>query len=409
MASIGWAHADRVGELNAEGVKLFQAGEYQRALGKFQKALELEPGAPEIRGNIGKSYTAIAVKMIEAARGSGERRIYRRALENIELALMYWKGDEDTVHAQAICHFRLGQLESAQRSLELAVKRYPRSHRAWRLLGVVRERRQDVAGALDAFRAYLKLKPSDGVERRVRRLEYDQRAVAEFRVLRSTRFEIYYPTAVAKETAEQLQRTLREVAAELERRWTVKAPRKAVVICYPPGEFAEGTGLHGEVGGAFDGRIRIAFPAELAEGGLELVQVARHEAVHLYLRALEDPAPRWVDEGLAQYIDGDPRKEWEPLMEKLVREAPHLGIEDHESRYREDEPDTWAPLYVHAFFFLRHLGATHKDFRIDMWVREVVRGKSWRDAFASVFGDTPDEVDKRWRRESLKMRASPRR
>ncbi len=385
--------------LNDDGVRLFELGKYQEALARFRQALELSPASPEIRTNLGKAHAAIGITMLdEGMKAGGGRPVHRRALEQLQLAFVHWEGDADAWHAAGYCHLELRENESACKALSEAVARDPKAFRSWRLLGVA----QELANRLDdAERAYLRaltLRAGDAdLEQRLHRLRCDREALRSYRVMTTDRSRIHYPETLVADRVLEVKSCLEAVCTEMERRWALRIPLPIVVICYPPGEFAARTGLAKEVGGAFDGKIRVAFPADLAAGGLGLEQVVRHEAVHLLLRATGAAPPRWIDEGLAQLFDGDPREDWHARWNELRAAEPRVGILERQARFREDDPTTWVPLYLHSFFLFRHLRARGEEFRLDLLVREVGRGRSWEEAIRTVYSSTIEELDRHWR------------
>lgn len=408
LAALDLTHADdtnarRAAELNEAGVGNFTAGRYSLALANFEEALRLDPKAPEIRANLGKAYAAVGAGVLEEAhRRGGSEAEFRLALDHFAKAFLHWPGDADLFHAAGICHLELRELEAAERSFERAVALKEDAVRSWRLLGVVRDRRGATREALTAFERALALVPADpDLGHRVQRLRYDLEAVTSYRERRSTRFRILAPPTLSIEATALIERALEEVCELLEKRWGLTAAREVVVICYPPGEFSRRTGLHEEVGGAFDGRIRIACPSEIESGGLELAQVARHEAVHLCLHRLPIRPPRWLDEGLAQLLDGGSRQPKMADFEQLVRRQPDIGIVDRDRAFRADDPGTWAALYLHGYFFLKHLEQERGAFRLDMVVREVVAGTSWNESFERVHGESVESLDRKWRQALL--------
>lgn len=400
----GAGAASDAAALNDEGVKLFSEGKHAEALRCFERALQCDPGSREIRTNIGKTHAAIGVTILnDAARIGGVRPAAARAQEPLRLALLHWDGDSDTWHALGYCHLELREIDPACRALERAVDFEGAGYRSWRLLGVAHELAGRLADGERAYERALALKPADSeVAIRLHRLRSDREALASYQVLRSDRCRIHYPESVRADLVLRVRDTLEAICAEMERRWTFRVPGPVVVICYPPGAFSEMTGLAREVGGAFDGKIRVAFPEELPAGGLDLTQVVRHEAIHMMLRALGEAPPRWLDEGLAQILDGDARADWQARWDALRAAEPQVGIWEREARFRDDDPATWVPLYLHAFFFLRHLRDNGQEFRIDMMAREVARGRSWDEAFRGVYSEGADAIDRRFREEAAR-------
>ena len=392
----------KASELNSRGVKKFEQEKYSEALSLFQKALRLDPKAKTIRTNVGHCHKAIGIQLIEGAESTRQSREYRAALGHIEQSLLYWEGDAETFHVAGYCHLRLKQPKQAMLALKKAVKKDPERFRSWRMLAVAREQLDQLPEALAALDKALALRPGEtSLRLRRKRIRFDHEALSSYRRLESERFRVLYPKVVSIRVAERVRDALHDTAVELERRWGMPAPKNVTAICYPPGEFSARTGLHEEVGGAFDGRIRLSFPEDLEAGGLGLGQVVRHEVVHLFLHSLPQLPPRWIDEGLAQLIDGDPRKNWEPRFQSLLKEDSKTTLPERELRYREDMPTTWGALYIHAFFFFQHLEDRYKSFRLDMLVQQVRAGKSWEKSFEGVFGKSAEELDRSWRRALL--------
>ncbi|MCI0652491.1 MAG: tetratricopeptide repeat protein [Planctomycetes bacterium] len=395
--------------LNDEGVRLFEAGEFEQALDRFERAAQIDSKAPEIRANLGKARAALAIlELKEHAENGGGRRPVERALEHLQRALLDWKGDADTHLALGYCRLMLGDYDGARRAFEESLALEPKGVRAARLLGVALERLGRIREAEQALARALELAGTDAdVERRLRRLRFDREALEHYRVLASEHFRVHYAPDLSTRDVEAILSELERFTVDLERRWAVAAPAPIAVICYPPGEFAERTGLHSVVGGAFDGKIRIPFPKDLEEGGLALAEVARHEAAHMMLRSAGDPPPRWIDEGIAQVLDGQNRADWGERWRELMASEPEVGIETRDARYRDEDPATWGALYLHAYFLFRHLRAAASDFRLDMLVREAARGNGWEQAFTRVYGSPAADLDRAWRAASMTGTSDP--
>lgn len=399
IGSVGAEDPRRAATYNEAGIAAFEAGDYAKAVREFQRALELRPSSADIRTNLGKAHAAAGVVLLEsAASGRGGTAESRRALEQLNLALVYWRGDVDTHHARGWCHLHLREYAAAAEALRKATELDSDSFKSWHLLGVVHEREHRLEKAVEVFERAHALRPGDArLGIRLRRLRCDIEAERDYTALDGKGFRLLYPPSLDRERAKEIHSTLVATADEFSRRWGKKPPPKVTAICYPPGEFSARTGLHEEVGGAFDGRIRLAFPEELESGGLGIDQVVKHETIHLMLHQLGDPPPRWLDEGLAQYLDGESRSGWAGQWRRLVRKAPNVGIEDRARQFEQERSETWSVLYLHSFFFVQHLVERGGEFRLDMMVREVGGGKTWAAAFESVYGKTVAEMDRDYR------------
>jgi hypothetical protein len=119
--------------------------------------------------------------------------------------------------------------------------------------------------------------------------------------------------------------------------------------------------------------------------------------VHLYLHRLPGPLPRWLDEGIAQLLDGGDRRDWLERFRTAGGLAAEVGLARRERALDRNDPEAWAGLYLHSFLFLEHLVERHGVFRLDLMVRRLARGKGVEATFAEVYGESPAELDRRWR------------
>ena len=116
--------------------------------------------------------------------------------------------------------------------------------------------------------------------------------------------------------------------AHLSRLYRFRPPGKLNLIVYPTREFHQATGAPHDVGGLFDGKVRL--PARGVDGiTAELERVLMHEQVHAFLYHLtHGAAPRWLHEGLAQYDSGDRVRASDlRTLAQRYRNTPDLGRE----------------------------------------------------------------------------------
>ncbi|MFN0059231.1 MAG: tetratricopeptide repeat protein [Planctomycetota bacterium] len=418
IALVGWnvgvadGREDRVAKLNAQGIARFEQGQFVEAQELFRQALAIEPTATEIRTNLGKTFAALGAQILAEAATTGSATGSRKALESLQQALLYWQGDAETFHAIGWCHLHLVEFDAARRALERAIAFVDSEAKSWRLLSSTLERLNNLDGAIDICKRGLARFVGDQyLADRLHRLLLDQRALREFLSVEVGHFRLFHPPELPRERAVALLHTLTNVTEDLARRWAVKVPPGKTVICYPPGEFNSRTGLHEEVAGAYDGRIRIAFPTELEAGGLKTEQVIRHEAVHLMLHLRGELPPRWLDEGLAQNWDGESRADWEAKWTDLLKQSPGVSLEARERSLgtnRNESARQLAALYLHSYFFVRHLLAIGGEYRMDMVIREVGRGVGWEAALKSVYGKSSGDLEADWRASEIKKLSEPR-
>lgn len=85
------------------------------------------------------------------------------------------------------------------------------------------------------------------------------------------------------------------------------------VLIYDPATFARLMDMPEWVAGVYDGRVRI--PLDDLYENSQLSDTVRHELVHAFVDRLSTRCPAWLNEGLAQWVEG----------EDLARAAARLG------------------------------------------------------------------------------------
>lgn len=70
------------GSKNADGVQLYQQGEYQSAIEKFQQAANANPNDPDAAYNLGRVYHRLAVVNNDSASAARAEQFYRIAIDH---------------------------------------------------------------------------------------------------------------------------------------------------------------------------------------------------------------------------------------------------------------------------------------------------------------------------------------
>lgn len=169
---------------NIEGVSLYQQGQHQAALQKFQEAVRQDPTNADAYYNLAAVTHELGYRQQNAPMLEQAERLYRRCLENdpehvdchrglavllvrrerSQEAFSLLEGWARQQPAQANPHVEIarlyeefGELELATQHLQEAVALDVENARAWRALGAVRERTGNTAQALADYQRSLKL------------------------------------------------------------------------------------------------------------------------------------------------------------------------------------------------------------------------------------------------------------
>ena len=278
-----------------------------------------------------------------------------------------------------------GDPRGARQVVETALAAFPTDSQLIELQAELLYRDNRLADALQRYREALAARGDD--PRLARKIEKIQREAATERdYLRadSQHFVLRYDgerdERLGRLLLDALEEDLEELGQEVES-W----PTEPIsVILYTRKQFHETTRTGPEVAGLFDGKIR------LPVGGLSAVtpglrRVARHELAHALLHHRgKGRVPRWLQEGLAQWL--------EPRALSTVRPALALAVE----RGRAVGIDPFS--YPTALAFTAFLDQRYSRTRLLWLIDLLAEGRSENDAFLEALGASREELIAEWRR-----------
>ncbi|MEO5657873.1 MAG: peptidase MA family metallohydrolase [Nitrospiria bacterium] len=123
-----------------------------------------------------------------------------------------------------------------------------------------------------------------------------------------------------------------------------------------------------------------------------------HELTHLVLGARfgNQPAPRWLHEGVAMYEAGEwrPQHEWALVRAVLGRGVPPL---DELTRFLGRTEADAATAYLLSEALIGHMIATYGRPAFADFVARLAEGNTFEDALISVFGVSESRFEARWR------------
>ena len=164
--------------------------------------------------------------------------------------------------------------------------------------------------------------------------------------------------------------------------------RKLEVVVYSDPRFSNGAGIElpNWVEAAYDGKLRL--PAELVFDEARRASVVRHETAHAFVHLMAgDAVPLWMDEGIAQHLEGRPMPEcwsrsWDfPPLDRL--KSPFVG---------ESDPMRAFVLYASSLALVEHLVALKEWSSVRAYLNEIRQGKPEEVAFAEAFELTADKA-----------------
>jgi tetratricopeptide (TPR) repeat protein len=291
-AAVSTAHA-----LREEGVRLYAAGQFPAACERFDRAAEHESASTARRRDLAGCFEGWAWQAMREGRAEEAMLLFRRGLRATPDA-------PDLLTGLGVAAIHAGRAGEAVEPLERAVSADPRVP-ARLLLARLYDQRDEAAQALAHLRAVVTAEPEhEGARRLFDKIERERQAESGFRRMTTPHFVIKYRGSREAEARRVLPRLLEAAYERVGTQLGYRPLDRVTVVLYEDAEFRHVAGVHPWVSGLFDGKIRLPLgPALPPAPTLErlLVHEYAHAAVHDLSRGR---APRWLQEGLAQVLEG---------------------------------------------------------------------------------------------------------
>lgn len=340
-------------------------------------------GSPELAALLSEGSGAIVRKDFDT---SASR--FREALQK----------DPTLVRAQvgyALSEIALGNDAAARPVVLDGVARNPGSADLRELLGDLEDRDEHVQDAVASWRRAFELAPNDRLRDKILRGERELAAGRDYAFSPAAHFNLRYSGTQSPEVASEIVAYLETRYQELATLFHHAPSQPITVLLYPGQDFRDVTQVGEEVLGVYDGKIRVPLggATRLDESGK---RVLAHELTHAFVHSkTRGNCPRWLHEGLAQYVEGRPRSRTDL---RYVR-----------ARLATETPERWESggfSYAAALSLTDFLAAERGfDLLVEVLDR-LSRGAGIDAALVAVYGDDYVGVCRRWA-ETLGRESAP--
>lgn len=231
-------------------------------------------------------------------------RQYDAAVSRFREALGYDPKDAGAQLGLAAAYFRQDQDIFARSTLERALLDHPDHPGLHALLGDVYNSEERTEEALQEWRKSYALKSDPSLKEKIDKLVRERSIDGDYRLAEGAHFTLKYDgERGGADLGGQILEYLESQFRALEVRFNHYPLQPIVVIVYPQKQFYEATQAGAEIGGLYDGKIRVPIGG-LKQINAEARRVLLHELAHAFIAGKSrGTAPRWLHEGLAQFIE----------------------------------------------------------------------------------------------------------
>jgi hypothetical protein len=141
----------------------------------------------------------------------------------------------------------------------------------------------------------------------------------------------------------------------------------------------------------------------------DLDKTIAHELSHLVVgkaveSPLSSPLPRWLDEGLAMYAEGELPAKNALALEEALREGKLISVRSLSGYV--GEPEKVDLFYAEAYSLVEFLLKEYGKEKMREFLAEFAKGSPQEEALSKIYGLTIDELDAKWR-NYLKQKSTP--
>lgn len=324
---------------------------------------------------------------------------YQAAQGAFEEALRYNDADGTAHLGLGIALFQLRDDAHAERELNRAAELNPGEATAYQFLGELYYRKDDLEAAASYWEKAVALNPNNtAVRARLDRIKREHKTEKDFNRDVTSHFLIKYEGREKIEAGRIVLRILEDAYGEIGRALSFYPDHEIQVILYSGQQFQEVTDAPGWSGAVFDGKIRLPI------GGIEqetpgLRRVLYHEYAHAAVRAITPRCPTWLNEGLAQYLEGRELTSHQQSALRKIAEAGTLPRLAHlEGSFMGLGAGQAGYAYLFSLSSVRHMIDTYGMYRVKSLLQELATGADTNKALSNSIMLSYDEFERGWKR-----------
>lgn len=320
------------------------------------------------------------------------------ALGLFEDALRYHETGAEAHLGIGIVYFHRHDDAASERELLRTVELDRANKTAYQYLGELYYRKDDLEAALSSWDKALELQPDDEqLKAKIAKIRKEHGAERDFNRDATSHFSIKYEGRERAETGRIVLKILEDAYSEIGRALSFYPDRDISVILYSNDQFRDVTDAPGWSGGIYDGKIRIPI------GGIEqetpgLRRMLYHEYTHAVVRAITPRCPTWLNEGLAQYLEGRDLAAHQHTIKQLARSGSLPSLASLEGSFLGLGDKQASQAYMISLSAVRHIANAFGLYRIRMILDEMASGADGQHAIGRGLALSYEEFELGWRR-----------
>jgi tetratricopeptide (TPR) repeat protein len=312
--------------------------------------LEVEARSGSKQANFNAALAHHAASTFELAHGDMEH-----ALSDERTALIFAPEEPALLMNVAYVHLRRSEYKQSLDYLERAKRVAPDNPDVLKLEGWAYFGMNKMDQAAAEWKKALSLRPDTEVQAALDKAQRDKQEEENYKENESSHFTLRYSGAAAPALARDVLRTLEMHFSAIESELSFSPPDSIGVVLYTQEAFADITRAPGWVGALNDGRIRV--PVQGLTGvDSELSRVLKHELTHSFIQQkTHGHAPTWIQEGLAQWMEGKRSGENAPTLVQIYGDGHAWSLAKMEGSWMAFSGNSAAYAYAWALANIEYI------------------------------------------------------
>ena len=247
------------------------------------------------------------------------------------------------------------------------------------------------------------LRPDKEVQLALDRALADKQEEESYKENESSHFKLRYSGAAAPALAREVLRTLERHFSAIESELNFTPPEPIGVILYTQDAFSDITKAPSWAGALNDGRIRVPVQG-LASVDSELSRVLKHELTHSFIAqktrsaciglaaSCTVHAPAWIQEGLAQWMEGQRSREDAAVLLQIYNDNKAIPLSRLEGSWLNMSGDTARYAYAWALANIEYIVQADGMGDIERILDRIGAGMAAEAALRDVLHSGYDDV-----------------
>ena len=217
------------------------------------------------------------------------------------------------------------------------------------------------------------------------------------------------PEEVVDSIASESIAILNQNYEELSRIFAMEPSRRVVLRFMSPDEFHRQTGAPKWTSAMyFRGEITVPIQTGKGTNRQQLQRALRHEYVHAVIAELSrNKAPAWIDEGLAQLLEGRPNPILGPSLRRWLSEDNPMPLEWLDSGFTTLEDGVVPAAYAQSLFATRTIVNKYGFDAVRKYLTLLSEGENSAAAFEFAFGLPQERFEQQLAQQLLRWAAGP--